>query len=286
MATNPDNTWEVVDGLQRLCAVVKFAGDEKLRAKLNLNGALRLQEMQKITKFNGATFTSLPPNIQQHIRTRPLKVVTLNDKSDRVVRFDLFERLNTGGIILTQQEIRACVYGGKFADLLETLSDTDDFKVVVKLSERQWKDGTADECVLRFFAFIDRYNKFEHSVKEFLNSYMKDAMGFGDTALAAREREFRGVFKALSSAFPHGIMRPGRRGNTPINLYEGVVVGAALAIRERGTLEIHGVETWMGSSDLRKYTTAATNSLIQVRGRIHFCRDRFMGLPYVPSAAE
>jgi hypothetical protein len=41
MATNNDNTWEVVDGLQRLCAIVKFAGSPKLRAKLNLNGELK-----------------------------------------------------------------------------------------------------------------------------------------------------------------------------------------------------------------------------------------------------
>ena len=135
MATNPDNTWEVVDGPQRLSAIVKFAGSHKLRTKLNLNGELQLEELEKIDKFNGATFSSLPPQIQQHIRTRPLKVVTLNDKSDKVVRFDLFERLNTGGIILTQQEIRACVYGGKFSNKLEELSKTAEFKTVVKLSD-------------------------------------------------------------------------------------------------------------------------------------------------------
>ena len=63
MATNSDNTWEVVDGLQRLCAIIKFAGNDDLRAKLKLNGALHLQEMQKITKFNGATFVSLPSSV-------------------------------------------------------------------------------------------------------------------------------------------------------------------------------------------------------------------------------
>ncbi len=116
MATNTDNTWEVVDGVQRLSAIVKFAGTKELRDKLKLNGELALEDLQKIDKFNGMTFSTLPPNIQQHLRTRPLKVVTLNDKSDTVVRFDLFERLNTGGISLTKQEIRDCVYQGDFAE--------------------------------------------------------------------------------------------------------------------------------------------------------------------------
>jgi hypothetical protein len=286
MATNPDNTWEVVDGLQRLCAIIKFAGDSKLREKFNLHDELRLGDLQKIDKFNGITFNSLPPHIQQHIRTRPLKVVTLNDKSDAVVRFDLFERLNTGGIILTQQEIRACVYGGKFSDKLDELSKIDDFKIVTKLTDRQKLDGTSEECVLRFFAFLDRYMEFDHSVKEFLNGYMKDATKFSDTVLITREQEFRKVFCSLASAFPGGITRPKRRGNTPINLYEGVVVGAALAMREKVQLNTHDLDSWMGSSDLRKYTTAATNSPLQVRGRIHFCRDRFLGKPYVQPASQ
>ena len=41
MATNEDNTWEVVDGVQRISAIAKFVGDEDLRRRLELNGALR-----------------------------------------------------------------------------------------------------------------------------------------------------------------------------------------------------------------------------------------------------
>ncbi len=129
MATNKDNTWEVVDGLQRLSAIVKFAGTDELRDRLELKGGpLELEGLLKLSKFNGYTFEALPSHIQLHVKTRPLKVVTLNDKSDTVVRFDLFERLNTGGIILTKQEIRACVYQGEFADALDNLSRIDDFR--------------------------------------------------------------------------------------------------------------------------------------------------------------
>ncbi len=102
MATNPDNNWEVVDGVQRLSTVVKFAGSADLRKKLNVGEQLVLQGLEKLDQFNGLTFDQLPPHLQQHIRTRPLKVVTLNDKSDKRLRIDLFERLNTGGIVLTK----------------------------------------------------------------------------------------------------------------------------------------------------------------------------------------
>lgn len=284
MATNVDNTWEVVDGVQRLSAIVKFTGSEELREKLKLKGALTLENLEKLDKFNGLIFEGLPPHIQQHVRTRPLKVVTLNDKSDKVVRFDLFERLNTGGVLLTKQEIRDCVYQGPFADKLDELSATDDFQTVVKLTSKQKTDGTLEECVLRFFAFLDRYRKFDHSVTEFLNGYMKNASEHFD--FVTREHEFRVVFKELAKAFPDGITRPGRKGRTPLNLYEGVSVGAALAMRKSDHLDVHDLQVWMASDDLRKYTTGATNDRSAVRGRIEFCRDRFSGKPYVPCAKD
>ena len=153
MATNPDNTWEVVDGVQRLSAVVKFAGDDALRSKHNLAGALKLEGLQKLNKFNGMRFDDFPPHIQQHLRTRPLKVVTLNDKSDQVVRIDLFERLNTGGIELTQQEIRDCVFHGSFADKLDELGDVRDFHMVVRLTGKQERDGTRRSAFSGFLRF-------------------------------------------------------------------------------------------------------------------------------------
>lgn len=284
MATNDDHTWETVDGVQRLSAIVKFAGDEKLRSELGLVSPLVFKGLKKLTWFNGLAFDTLPKSIQQHVRTRPLRVVTLNDKSDKIIRFDLFERLNTGGVLLTNQEIRDCVFQGEFADKLDELAKSDDFQTVVRLPNRRKTDGTLEECVLRFFAFVDRYKKFDHSVEEFLTDYMKDASDHFN--YTAREREFRSVFSQLARSFPDGIRRPGRRGTTPLNLYEGVAVGAALALKEGDGLIVEELEAWMDSKELRRFTTGATNSRQAVKGRVEFCRDRFMGRPYVPGAEE
>ena len=208
--------------------------------------------------------------------------MTLNDKSDKIIRFDLFERLNKGGVSLTNQEIRDCVFQGRFADKLDELARTDDFQTIVKLSASKKKDGTLEECVLRFFAFTDRYREFDHSVEDFLNGYMKDASNSFD--YDTRQSEFKNVFSRLAEVFPDGIRRPGGKGTTPINLYEGVAVGAALALKKNKDLIVKDVEAWMDSDELRDFTTSATNSRNAVRGRIEFCRDRFLGEAYVPSA--
>lgn len=283
MATNADSTWEVVDGVQRLSAIVKFAGDADLRREHGLSGPLMLEDIDKLSEFVGLTFDRFPPNLQNHFYTRPIKVITLNDKSDTVVRYDLFERLNTGGVALSPQEIPDCVFRGRFADQLEIWARDPGFQSAVKLTPLQQRDATAEECVLRFFAFLNRYKAFKHDVTKFLNDYMSSASKNFD--YQEGDAVFTRTFGELAQAFPSGIQRPDRRSTTPLNLYEGVAVGAALALRTRAKLHLHGIDNWMKSDELRNFTIGATNSRSAVAGRIEFCRDRFLGKPYVPKSA-
>ncbi len=280
MATNADSTWEVVDGVQRLSTIVKFAGDERLRREHGLNGPLVLTDLQKLTDFTGLTLGQLPQNLQLHFWTRPIKVITLNDKSDTVVRYDLFERLNTGGVALSPQEIRDCVFRGTFADQLETWAKEPNFLRAVKLTPLQQRDATAEECVLRFFAFRDRYKQFDHNVTEFLNKYMESSSKQFD--YREGEAAFSATFREIARIFPNGIRRPGGKNTTPLNLFEGIAVGAALALQKISKLKSDGLDSWMRSTELRKFTTGATNDRSAVWGRIEFCRDRFLGKPYVP----
>lgn len=279
MATNADNTWEIVDGVQRLSTIIKYAGDSDLRAQYGLNGALVLSDLQKLSAFVGLGLDQLPTNIQLHFWTRPAKVITLNDKSDLIVRYDLFERLNTGGVALTPQEIRDCVFRGMFADKLDAWSKEPNFRTAVKLTSLQQRDATAEECVLRFFSFRARYKEFDHGVTEFLNKYMEHASKQFD--YAAGEAVFLKTFKEIARVFPNGIRRPGGKHTTPLNLFEGIAVGASLALDTVSRLNQSGLDKWMKSEELRKFTTGATNDRSAVKGRIEFCRDRFLGKPYV-----
>jgi hypothetical protein len=210
-----------------------------------------------------------------------MKVVTLSDKSDKLVRYDLFERLNTGGTALSSQEIRDCIYVGVFAEKLDKLAEDPGFSTVLRLTPLQQRNATSEECVLRFFAFKDNYLQFVHSVKNFLDDYMNSADRKFD--YEGQEAIFRQTFKALAAAFPNGLRRPGGKMTTPLNLFEGVSVGAALAIKKSGKLQTNNPDEWLSSPALRAFTTGATNNLSAVKGRIEFCRDRFLGLPYVQS---
>lgn len=275
MATNVDGTWEVIDGVQRLSTMICFAGDYSVREKVNAKKVepLKLKGLSKLANFNDKRFSDLPVGVQNKFKLTSIKVTTLSDKSDKDVRFDLFERLNKGGVNLTPQEIRSCVYRGGFNDFLKGLSKDSNFKNCVHLSESQENDGTREELVLRFFAYLYDLDSFEHSVKDFLNNYMSKAdKGFN---YSENDKLFRTVFKILNDALPNGISK-GRK-NTPLNLFEAVSVGAALAYMNNGKINTAGMDEWLKDKELLKYITGATNSKPRVIGRIEFCRKKFEG---------
>lgn len=270
MATNSDSTWEIVDGVQRLGTLAHFLGSPGLLSKVNRPTPLVIEDLDKLSALNGVLHKDLPKSIQLMFSTRPVRVTVLNDKSDLNVRFDLFERLNTGGISLTNQEIRNCVYRGRFNDDLKKLVSDKNFCDVVNLKPGDAKNGTAEEHALRFFAFLEGYKDFDHSVKEFLNSYMQNCST--KKIPASLEKIFKNTFAMLKKNLPRGVVR-GNRGNTPVNLYEGIAVGTALAIKSGKPVKEANLPLLLDDQKLRPFTTGATNTKKSVIGRIEYVRD-------------
>ncbi len=277
MATNTDEaagtSWEVVDGLQRLLTLTNFLGDADTRKIARLDGEpLKLSGLEILPSLDGQYASDLTADLRTGLEDRPIKVIVLNDKSDLQVRFDLFERLNTGGVKLTDHEVRESVFMGEFVDLLTELAASNDFKTVVTLPKGRQIDGTPQDYVLRFFAFRDEYEAFDHSVKDFLTDYC--ARAARNPNLDERREVFHRTFQLLARTFPHGLKT--RKGTTPVNLFEGVAVGAALALDAEPDLGPPQSGEWVSSPELKSFTTGATNNRSRVSGRVEFCRDRFL----------
>ncbi len=271
MATNgAEGNWELIDGVQRISTIVHFAGTKEQQQVIGCKNRLILAGLKKLTEFNGLTFEDLPLQVQLSFKMAIIKVISLTDKSDKSVRFDLFERLNRGGVTLSDQEIRGCVYRGEFNEFIRELARCDDFVSCIKLTKLQQADGTKEEMVLRFFAYLNNYENFDHSVVEFLNDYMEASSKRFNYEKG--EKTFRAVFAALAQVFPKGIVK---HGVTPQNLFEAITVGAALAYLNKGYINTDGVADWIKDPELVKFTTGATNTRKKVSGRIGYCRERF-----------
>jgi len=278
MATNKDSTWEVIDGLQRLTTIVNFLGNNNLIHKINSrNSKLKLKGLEKLDSINNLVFEDLPKSIQLMFMTRPIRITVLNDRSDFEVRYDLFERLNTGGVTLHPQEIRNCVYIGKFKNFIVECSKNEHFTNVVKMTENSERKGNKEELVLKFFSYYQNREKFVHSVKEFLNDYMEfKTNSFTDKN--ELEEIFNSTFSLLNTMLPEGIVRGNRKNITPLILFEAISIGVADII-SRG-LQEHIVpsilQSLLDDNELKILTTGATNSRNKLNQRIGYVRNRFI----------
>jgi hypothetical protein len=274
VATNKNGTWEVIDGLQRVSTLVHYVADPPDSVgSVGKREALRLQDLDKLPAFNELTFADLPAPIQLAFLKRPLRVTALSDKSDVDVRFDMFERLNTGGIALTAQEVRACIFRGKFAEFLTTLASEPNFNTIIKLKEGSENDGTREELVLKFFAYLEGRDHFEGKVKNFLNDYMKHVPANYD--YASRTSLFRRVVAELARIL-HGPILRRDVGWSPINLAEAVLVGAADLV-QNGVTTFNPKGDWLNDRLLTKQSSAGSNTRKYLKGRIDRANELLSG---------
>ena len=266
---------EVIDGLQRIMTLMNFVlGENTGPAHLRHFKKLRLHGLEKLSEMNGCQLEDLPKSIQLMFDTRPVRVTVLNDRSDFGVRYDLFERLNTGGIALNAQEIRNCIFLGEFSAFIKECASRDIFKDCIKLSKSAEKNANLEELVLKFFAYYEDRSEFKHSVKEFLNDYMrKRDKKFSSSKKAELEEIFEKTFTFISSNLPDGIVRSSRINTTPLVLYEAISVGVADLIFDDIKLSKSKLKKVLDDEALKEFTTGATNSRRRLNDRIEYVKD-------------
>ncbi|MFF5299070.1 DUF262 domain-containing protein [Streptomyces sp. NPDC013161] len=266
VATNRDATWDVVDGLQRICTILRFMGvdapeSEKFRFS---EKPLRLKSLKTLVGFGELVYEELPRPIRMTLDRRFIRVQVLSDKSEPEVRFELFRRLNAGAVALTPQEIRSCIFRGPFHELLEDLSQNVKFKSLLKLQRLNQTNGTPEELVLKFFAYLDRSAEFDGKVTNFLNSYMRDRAS--DSDLAADREIFEESVNFLHSIIPGPFLR-GKLSITPLNQFEAVLVGVGSLLR-KGVTPKAPPPGWLNDESLVDFSTGATNTRTMLLNRI------------------
>ena len=162
-ATN-NNKWIVVDGLQRLTALNRFV----------ITQELKLCQLEFIKEHEGKTFKELPRELQRCIEETQLTVYLIEEGTPPDVKFNIFKRINTGGLPLSSQEIRHALHQGEATKFLIELAGSAEFQRAVDSNIRD--DRMADrEFVLRFLAFaITPYTEYykDRDFESFLNRSM------------------------------------------------------------------------------------------------------------------
>ena len=164
-AEAPDDTYEVIDGHQRVASIARYIGNE-----FGLSGLQVLSDAEHKAK----RFHQLPSGDQRRLRTRVIRAIIITDESHPSMKFEVFERLNTGSIALNAQEIRNSTHRGPFLNLVKRLVLNDSFRSAVgqKKPRRRMADH---ELVIRFFALRAGLEEYRPPLPRFLNNYCADA---------------------------------------------------------------------------------------------------------------
>lgn len=203
-ATN-DEKWLVVDGLQRLTTLKRFMVDK----------SLKLQGLEFLKQFNGKTFDELPRNYQRRIAETQVTVYLIEKGTPDEVKFNIFKRINTGGLPLSAQEIRHALNQGEATKLLARLADSNEFRQAVDNGIKD--DRMADrECVLRYLAFtMSSYTKFDKDFDSFLNKAMEELNSMSNQEREGLEYHFIRAMRSAKEIFGKDAFRKRYRENGP-----------------------------------------------------------------------
>jgi hypothetical protein len=160
-------SYSVIDGRQRLETI-----------KLFLSNELKLSNLQIFREINGKRFEDLPHKLQSILKTRVnLRAVIILAQSDPDIKYEVFRRLNTGGVKLNNQEIRNSVYAGPFNTLLVKLSEMSLFHELLGIGNPKnsslYQEMGDVELVLRFLAFHEDWQTFEVGVTHQMDKFME-----------------------------------------------------------------------------------------------------------------
>lgn len=197
--------WKVIDGLQRMSTITKFLSTAEWKLSDLSDIHPKLRRARNIELKNGDDFQKKLYAMVEDVSI-PITVIRCdyNQASHMRYLFTIFHRLNSGGVRLTNQEIRNCIYSGPFNDILKEFDQqNNDWRSVKR---RIW--GSMDryrsiEILLRILAFGDNHEKYDGNLAGFLNDYMNmkskliaDDLGGLSNTLSTIARVARRIFNS------------------------------------------------------------------------------------------
>ena len=265
-----DETYKVIDGQQRLKSVYFY-----IQGKFISNGKEQVFGLKKLDgrDWDGKTYDELDEKYKRRIRNAVINTTVIEDiDANPKVVHDIFHRLNTGGMSLTDQEVRNCVYNGKFNDQLTELNKNKDWRQLLGKTyvDKRLRDV---EMILRFYALLESSTIYAPSMREFLSKYQDK-----QKKLAVDAEIFYSVVELLNKELGEEAFRVTRTVNKSV--CDAVMVGTAQAIRDgKSIAELKSNhEKLVKDEEFIKYITSATSAETSVKNRITLARNYILGL--------
>ncbi|WP_338898613.1 DUF262 domain-containing protein [Streptomyces sp. TG1A-60] len=285
MAQDADDNWAVVDGIQRLTAIARFMAPGALGMR-----PLTLRGLDYLHQYHGCGYEELSGRLKIRLRETQLVVHIIQQGTPETVKFNVFSRINTGGMPLKPQEIRHAMIKGPARTYLADLAEDPAF--ITATGESVSNERMADrEMVLRFMAFR-LTDPSEHRERDF-DQFLVDSMHRVNRLSLGRRYdlavEFKKAMWCATELFGDHAFRKwrGGKGKSPINkaLFEAVAVNLAIlddhrreALVTSRDRVLEGFFELMKDWDFDRAISVATGDPKKVRTRFGMLNELFSGV--------
>ena len=212
-----DDKWLIIDGLQRITTIKEFVVDK----------TLKLKGLEFMTDLEGMKFSQLPRSLQRRIEETNINAYLINPATPKNVKYNIFKRINTGGLVLEPQEIRNALFQGQATEFLTTMSKTEEFLLATDGSIKSDRMLDCEFC-LRYVLFTELLNKYNGNMDIFLSEGMEYLQKIDKIKLNIIHAKFKEIMSISYNIFEKNCFRKvfddGRR--RPINkaIFEAVSI--------------------------------------------------------------
>lgn len=263
LSQDKEEKMAVIDGQQRIKSLHRY-----------INNEFELIGLTAYPELEGNRFHQLDSRFQRHIQNRTLRCMTILKETHPQVKFDIFERLNTGSVKLSFQELRHAMNFGPFMKLVEHLATNKFLKSAAKVKAKRMKH---EELIIRFLALKFSRTKYEKPLTFFLNKFSEENRSADSKILQKFEKEFNETIKFVEDNFGPEAFKISYKGTIVSNfnaaLYDGVMIACSdfrnktLKSKKKPS---HSdlMEYIEKNTDLKKAISQATSDENQVKTRI------------------
>lgn len=270
-----DGTYSAIDGQQRLTAIYRF-----------LNNEYALRALKILPELNRKKFEDFEPVVQRLLLSRTIRCIVILKESHPDIKFDVFERLNTGFVPLNAQEIRNSVFRGKLNDLIVELSEDEVFQKTRRVTgiDKRMQDC---EMILRFFAFFFDPLAYRGTLSKFLDRYLEDGIHADEETLEHHREVFRKTIDDVFEVFGYEAFRrytPDIGWEKSINraIYDVVMLSFASLdseeIRSKKSEIVEALKEVCQDPEFSEAITSSTKNKERIQTRIDKWRNALLAI--------
>jgi hypothetical protein len=270
-----DSRHLIIDGQQRLKSLQYFY-DGIFRERKER----KFQLLDVSDRWMGKTYTDLETDDSQRLDDAIIHTTIFKQdqpEGDKSSIYEVFERINTGGIKLSAQEIRASVSHGAFISLLRELNNTQSWRKIYGPQSDRLKD---QELILRFLALATNRDAYKRPMRRFLDRFLDDNNHLDKVKADTFKKLFTRTIDFVLVSIGEAAFRPEGQLNTAV--FDSVMVGLSERLRSKvapDKKKARGAyETLLKDSGYRDAYLKSTADEESVRSRIQAAIDAFSGM--------